>query len=47
MKLRSNAKRVWPGGRLRLRAKIVSSAARASASKQAVLKARVAASGGE
>ena len=36
---------VWPGGRLRLRAKVVSKSARASASKRAVLKVRAAASG--
>jgi nitrous oxidase accessory protein NosD len=41
VRLRSNTRAVWPGGRVRLRAKIVSAAARASASKHAVLKARV------
>jgi hypothetical protein len=41
VRLRANTRRVWPGGRVRLRAKIASAAARASASKHAVLKARV------
>ena len=38
--LSSDTARVWPGGRLRLRAKVVSEGARASAAKQAVLKVR-------
>ena len=41
VRLRSATRKVWPGGRLRLRAKVVSPAARAAASKQAVLKVRV------
>jgi parallel beta-helix repeat protein len=40
VRLRSNTAKVWPGGHLRLRAKVVSRAARASASKRAVLKVR-------
>ena len=40
VRLRSNTASVWPGGRLRLRAKVVSAAARASASKRASLKVR-------
>jgi hypothetical protein len=38
VRLRSATAAIWPGGHLRLRAKVVSKAARASASKQAVLK---------
>ena len=41
VRLRSGTRAVWPGGRLRLRAKVKSPAARAAASKQAVLKVRV------
>jgi len=41
VRLRANTRRVWPGGRVRVRAKIVSAGARASASRHAVLKARV------
>jgi hypothetical protein len=40
VRLRSNVAAVWPGGRLRLRATVVSKAARAAAAKQAVLKVR-------
>ena len=40
VRLRSNTAAVWPGGRLRLRAKVVSAAARASAAKRATLKVR-------
>jgi len=40
VRLRSNSASVWPGGRLRLRAKVVSAAARASAAKRATLKVR-------
>ena len=40
MSLRSDTAAVWPGGRLRLRAKVVSESARASAAKRAVLKVR-------
>jgi hypothetical protein len=40
VRLRSNTASVWPGGRLRLRAKVVSVAARASAAKRATLKVR-------
>jgi hypothetical protein len=38
--LRSSSASVWPGGRLRLRAKVVSKGARASASKRAILKVK-------
>ena len=41
MRLRAVTRAVWPGGRLRLRAKVKSVSARASASKKAVLKVRV------
>jgi hypothetical protein len=40
VRLRANARSVWPGGHLRLRAKVKSAAARASASRKAVLKVR-------
>ena len=40
VRLRSNTASVWPGGRLRLRAKVVSVAARAFAAKRATLKVR-------
>ena len=40
VRLRSATAGVWPGGRLRLRAKVISEAARASASKRAILKVR-------
>jgi hypothetical protein len=40
VRLRSNTASVWPGGRIRLRAKVVSVAARASAAKRATLKVR-------
>ena len=41
VRLRARTRAVWPGGRLRLRAKVKSPAARAAASKRAVLKVRV------
>jgi hypothetical protein len=41
VRLRAVTRAVWPGGRLRLRAKVKSVSARASASKKAVLKVRV------
>ena len=41
VRLRSSTRRVWPGGRLRLRAKVKSPSARAAASRKAVLKVRV------
>jgi hypothetical protein len=41
VRLRAGTRAVWPGGRLRLRAKVKSPAARASASRKAVLKVRV------
>jgi hypothetical protein len=41
VRLRAGTRAVWPGGRLRLRAKVKSPAARASASHKAVLKVRV------
>jgi parallel beta-helix repeat protein len=40
LSLRGNTAAVWPGGHLRLRAKVRSEAARASAAKRAVLKVR-------
>ena len=40
VRLRANTRSVWPGGRLRLRAQVKSPAARASASRRAVLKVR-------
>ena len=40
VRLRAGTRWVWPGGRLRLRAKVKSAAARASASRKAVLKVR-------
>jgi hypothetical protein len=40
VRLRSNTAGVWPGGRVRLRAKVVSESARAAAAKHAVLKVR-------
>jgi nitrous oxidase accessory protein NosD len=40
VRLRSDTASVWPGGHLRLRATVVSAAARASAAKRAVLKVR-------
>jgi hypothetical protein len=40
VRLRSDAATVWPGGRLRLRARVVSKSARASASKRAILKVK-------
>ena len=41
VRLRAVTRAVWPGGRLRLRAKVKSASARASASHKAVLKVRV------
>jgi parallel beta helix pectate lyase-like protein len=40
VRLRSNAASVWPGGKLRLRAKVISQSVRAAAAKRAVLKVR-------
>ena len=40
VRLRSATAVVWPGGHLRLRARVVSESARASASKRAILKVR-------
>ena len=40
VRLRTNTASVWPGGHVRLRAKVVSQAARAAAAKRAVLKVR-------
>ena len=40
VRLRSATASVWPGGRLRLRAKVVSEGARAAAAKRAILKVR-------
>ncbi|MGH2980089.1 MAG: right-handed parallel beta-helix repeat-containing protein [Solirubrobacterales bacterium] len=40
VRLRSNTASVWPGGHVRLRARVVSKRARASAAKRAVLKVR-------
>ena len=40
MRLRSATAVVWPGGHLRLSARVVSRSARASASKQAILKVK-------
>ena len=41
VRLRAGTRAVWPGGRLRLRAKVKSPSARAAASRKAVLKVRV------
>jgi hypothetical protein len=41
VRLRAGTRAVWPGGRLRLRAKVKSPAARAAAARKAVLKVRV------
>ncbi|HZO60953.1 MAG TPA: right-handed parallel beta-helix repeat-containing protein [Solirubrobacterales bacterium] len=41
VRLRAATRAVWPGGRLRLRAKVKSPSARAAASRKAVLKVRV------
>jgi hypothetical protein len=41
VRLRAGSRAVWPGGRLRLRAKVKSPSARAAASRKAVLKVRV------
>jgi hypothetical protein len=41
VRLRAVTRKVWPGGRLRLRAKVKSPGARAAASRKAVLKVRV------
>ena len=41
VRLRARTRAVWPGGRLRLRAKVKSPSARAAASRKAVLKVRV------
>jgi parallel beta-helix repeat protein len=40
VRLRANTRHLWPGGKLRLRAKVKSPSARASASTRAVLKVR-------
>ncbi len=40
VRLRANTRSIWPGGHLRLRAKVRSAAARASASTKAILKVR-------